>query len=114
MYCMHSVQEEMAVGASVLDVAMTITGCCYEPDDTLDVALVTAFLKAYISQRPLTHDEQEILPRMLEYTCLAIAAWRWHQFNILQPDNIREDSYLSMVRRINTIDDELLRSLCKQ
>ena len=106
--------EELCIAPSLLDVAMTLTGCCYEVDDTLDINLAKSFLSAYTQQRALNPLEVELLPQYLEYSLLAIAAWRFHQFNIVQPDPVRRDSYLSMVRRINTIEPEFLRSLVKQ
>jgi Ser/Thr protein kinase RdoA (MazF antagonist) len=109
---MYIDMEEMGIGAAILDVAMAICGMCYDADDTFDIPLVQSFLKAYTSQRKLTSTERDLLPSYLIYACLGIGAWRFENFNITHPDDIRSDSYLSMMRRINNIDADLLKSLC--
>lgn len=106
--------EEVSIAPSITDVGMTITGCCYEIDDTLDYSLVYPFLKSYTQQRTLNQLEIQLLPTYLEYTLLGIATWRFQQFNFIAPDMLRQDSYLSMVRRINTIDVNKLNEVVQK
>ena len=39
--------EEVSKGARLLDVAMTVAGCCYTPADELQLAPTQALLEAY-------------------------------------------------------------------
>eukprot|EP01104_Vermistella_antarctica_P017319 TRINITY_DN6117_c1_g1_i1.p1 TRINITY_DN6117_c1_g1~~TRINITY_DN6117_c1_g1_i1.p1 ORF type:complete len:387 (-),score=69.43 TRINITY_DN6117_c1_g1_i1:289-1287(-) len=92
--------EEIACGPAVLDVAMTIVGCCYSAQGVLSPALVSAFLSAYKGgARPMTALEVEVLPRMVEFACLSIATWRYRQFVVKFPNPELAERYVPMMER---------------
>ena len=69
--------KEVCSGPLLLDVAMTICGCCFPKDNELDVKLKEAFLEAYNAKRQLTILEKENLDHFLNYAFLSIAFWRF-------------------------------------
>jgi homoserine kinase type II len=91
--------EEGCHDTLLIDVGMTIIGCCYTPEHQLDIALVHSFLDAYNASRPLTDDEWDSLDSFVYYAALAIAFWRFRQFNIRHPDTQRADTYHEMITR---------------
>ena len=96
--------EEMCRGPRLLDVCMTLTGCCYTAQHRLDEQLSSAFLAAYCSRHPLTAAEMELLVDMLRYACLSIAFWRFRQFNVrVLTDVQRREAYRPMVDRIERL-----------
>lgn len=103
--------EEMCIAHTILDVAMTIVGCCYNDNDELDWELTREFLHEYQQSKSLSDAEKQAFPQFLSYACLSIAFWRFRQFVVRTPDAMRKDSYLSMVRRIERIDADRLCAL---
>ena len=91
--------EEGCHDTLLIDIGMTIIGCCYTPEHQLDIALVHSFLDAYNALRPLTDDEWDSLDSFVYYAALAIAFWRFRQFNIRHPDAHRADTYHEMITR---------------
>ena len=92
--------EEMSLGCHLLDAAMTLVGCAYDERDQLQAELAQAYLAAYHRVRPLTALDAALFPAFLRYACLAIAFWRFRQFNVRVPDEQRRDAYEQMQRRI--------------
>ena len=95
--------EEMCLGPRLLDVCMTLTGCCYSADHRLDFDLARSFLSSYCSRHPLSVDECGLLVDFLRYACLAIAFWRFRQFNVRLVDEQRTEAYQPMVERIQRL-----------
>ncbi len=91
--------EEGCHDTLLIDVGMTIIGCCYTPEHQLDITLVHSFLDAYNASRPLTDDEWDSLDSFVYYAALAIAFWRFRQFNIRHPDTHRAETYHEMITR---------------
>lgn len=86
--------EEVCHAALLLDVAMTICGCCYKKGESLpDPGLSQAFLRAYNDGRAMTEEETRLLPIFLHYCMLVIAFWRFRQFNVRHPGHELADYY---------------------
>ncbi len=91
--------EEVCYDTMLIDVAMTIIGCCYNTHHQLDIPSVRAFLEVYNTNRPLTDDEWGCLDSYVHYAALCIAFWRFRQFNIRYPDESSADKYFEMIKR---------------
>lgn len=91
--------EEGCSDTILIDVGMTIIGCCYTAEHQLDVESLHGFLEVYNRLRPLTDDEWECLDAYVHYAALAIAFWRFRQFNIRHPDPLRAETYHEMINR---------------
>ncbi len=91
--------EEGCHDTLLIDVGMTIVGCCYSERHELRAEWARCFLTAYDALRPLTPREWECLDCFVRYAALAIAFWRFRQFNIRRPDARRADMYQEMVTR---------------
>lgn len=97
--------EEVCAAPAVLDVAMTVVGCCFSPGGAPDYAAVRAFLRAYHARRPLPAAERAAFCDFVRYSLLSIAFWRFRQFNVRRPDEARASSHEQMTRRIDAMDD---------
>lgn len=91
--------EEGCHDTLLIDIAMTIIGCCYTDDHLLDEKLVNSFLDAYNATRPISDDEYRGLDYYVHYAALSIAFWRFRQFNIRRPDMSSADKYQEMILR---------------
>ena len=91
--------EEGCYDTLLLDVGMTIIGCCYTPEHRLNLKAVQRFLDTYNARRPLTDSEWQHLDCFVHYAALSIAFWRFRQFNIRRPDVHRADTYKEMMIR---------------
>ena len=91
--------EEGCYDTLLLDVGMTIIGCCYTPEHRLNLKTVQRFLDAYNAMRPMTEDEWKYLDCFVHYAALSIAFWRFRQFNIRRPDAQRANTYQEMLTR---------------
>ncbi len=91
--------EEGCYDVLLLDVGMTLIGCCYTPQHELNLKAAQRFLDAYNAVRPLTKKEWEHLDCFVHYAALSIAFWRFRQFNIRRPDAHRADTYQEMLTR---------------
>ncbi len=91
--------EEVCHDKMLIDVAMTIIGCCYNSQHQLDITSVHGFLEAYNRNRPLSDEEWNCLDCYVHYAALCIAFWRFRQFNIHHPDESRTDKYFEMIKR---------------
>ena len=91
--------EEGCHDTLLVDVGMTIIGCCYTAQHQLDAASVQSFLDAYNALRLLTDAEWHSLDGFVHYAALAIAFWRFRQFNIRYPDARQADTYMEMITR---------------
>jgi homoserine kinase type II len=106
--------EECCAGPPLLDVAMTLVGCCYSERNVLEWPLAEAFLRAYHASLPLSAQARDALPDFLRYALFSIAFWRFRQFRVRRPDAAREDAFAQMTARIDSLDEPRLRSLCAQ
>ncbi len=91
--------EEGCYDSLLIDVGMTIIGCCYTPHHELNLKVAHRFLDAYNAVRPLTENEWEHLDCFVHYAALSIAFWRFRQFNIRRPDTHRANTYQEMITR---------------
>ena len=111
--------EEMGVGPRLLDVAMSVVGCCYggggggsggSDSNRLDLPLARAFLHAYNALTPLTPLERQHFTSFLTWALLAIAYWRWQNFNVVRAEpNQRKEAYRAMQQRVEDLDHPKLR-----
>ncbi|ELR11536.1 homoserine kinase, putative [Acanthamoeba castellanii str. Neff] len=100
--------EEVCHGPLLVDVGMTILGCCYPRDNKLDEGLMQAFVTAYDAKRPMSVQEKAQLPQFIQYAALTIAFWRFRQFNVRTQDELRKDRHQEMVQRIAHITHTFL------
>ena len=91
--------EEGCYDSLLIDVGMTLIGCCYTPQHELNLKAACQFLDAYNAVRPLTESEWEHLDCFVHYAALSIAFWRFRQFNIRRPDAHRANTYQEMITR---------------
>ncbi len=91
--------EEGCYDTLLIDVGMTIIGCCYTTEHQLNLEAVKRFLDAYNIVRPLTENEWKHLDCFVHYAALSIAFWRFRQFNIRRPDAHRANTYQEMITR---------------
>ena len=91
--------EEGCYDTLLIDVGMTIVGCCYTSQHELNIKSVRRFLDTYNAVRPLTESEWEHLDCFVHYAALSIAFWRFRQFNIRRPDAHRANTYQEMITR---------------
>ena len=91
--------EEGCYDVLLIDVGMTLIGCCYTPAHELNLEAAHRFLDAYNAVRPLTAREWEHLDCFVHYAALSIAFWRFRQFNIRRPDTHRANTYQEMITR---------------
>ena len=91
--------EEGCYDTLLIDVGMTIIGCCYTPRDQLNLEAAQRFLDTYNASRPLTESEWQCLDTFVHYAALSIAFWRFRQFNIRRPDAHRANTYQEMITR---------------
>ena len=91
--------EEGCYDTLLIDIGMTLIGCCYTPEHELNLKAARRFLEAYNAARPLTEGEWKYLDCFVHYAALSIAFWRFRQFNIRRPDARRADTYQEMITR---------------
>lgn len=91
--------EEGCHDILLIDVGMTLIGCCYTPQHELNLKAAQRFLEAYNALRPLTESEWDSLDCFVHYAALSIAFWRFRQFNIRRPDPNRANTYQEMITR---------------
>ena len=91
--------EEGCYDTLLIDVGMTLIGCCYTPQHQLDLEAANRFLDAYNASRPLTESEWKHLDCFVHYAALSIAFWRFRQFNIRRPNPDRANTYQEMLTR---------------
>lgn len=97
--------EEVCFEPAILDVAMTILGCCFDKEKgELIESWTRAFLEGYYSVRPLTNLECELLPEMMDFCIIVASFWRFNQFYILHPELDMKDSYKELLDRIEKGD----------
>lgn len=92
--------EEVCYEPAILDVAMTIMGCCFDKESgELKEDWTKAFLEGYCSVRPLTDLECQLLPSMMDFCIISAAFWRFNQFAVLHPELNMADSYKELLQR---------------
>ncbi len=91
--------EEVCHDALILDVAMTLIGCCYTSEHELNRQAAHRFLETYNRFCPLRDTDWELLHPYIHYAALSIAFWRFRQYNVRHPDPERAESYQEMLTR---------------
>ena len=100
--------EDISVGERLIDVTMFIVGSCFDSNDELSVSRAIAFLTAYQDILHLTADERKYFETFLRYSFLSIACFRWHRFNVLTTSEDRCNSYMSMLKRMDSVNSEVI------
>ena len=101
--------EEMGVGPRLLDLTMTVVGCCYRSDDSLDLEAASVLVRSYDEFAMLTPQERHNFVAYLEWSLLAIAYWRWQNFNGQAQPHAHDEG---VERRRATAEGWLECSLC--
>ena len=91
--------EEGCHDTFLIDVGMTIIGCCYTDEHELKLDSLQSFLDAYNGLRSLSDAEWQCLDCYVYYAAIAIAFWRFRQFNIRYPQTNLTESYQEMMIR---------------
>lgn len=93
--------EEVCYEPAILDVAMTILGCCFDKErGELIEPWTRSFIDGYCSVRPLTSLEIELLPDMMDFVIIVAAFWRFNQFVVLHPELNMQESYKELSDRM--------------
>lgn len=100
--------EDISVGERLIDVTMCIVGCCYDGNDELSISRAIAFLKAYQNSLSLSADERKYFETFIRYSFLSIACFRWHRFNVLTTSEEHCNSYLSMLKRMDSMNTKTI------
>lgn len=104
--------EEASLEPMVLDVAVTIVGCFCDASNRLNHSWTYDFMMNYIAGRnaagnPMTELEYRVLPHFINYALIAIAFWRWRQFNIRRPELAHlKDHHLEITSRVDAAEFE--------
>eukprot|EP01128_Nolandella_sp_AFSM9_P009449 TRINITY_DN6049_c0_g1_i1.p1 TRINITY_DN6049_c0_g1~~TRINITY_DN6049_c0_g1_i1.p1 ORF type:complete len:328 (+),score=61.73 TRINITY_DN6049_c0_g1_i1:37-984(+) len=88
--------EEISYDYAMLDVGMTIIGCCCK-DGKMDLQKREALLSGYTSTRTLSEQELDLIQLFTRFSAASIVAWRFRQFNIAFPDEERKDLWKEML-----------------
>lgn len=91
--------EEGCYDRLLIDIGVTLIGCCWTPQGQFNREAAHRFLEAYNASRPLTENEWTHLDAFVHYAALSIAFWRFRQFNIRHPDPDRAQTYQEMLNR---------------
>ena len=93
--------EEVCYEPAILDVAMTILGCCFDRErGELIESWTKSFIDGYCSVRPLTSLEIELLPAMMDFCIIVASFWRFNQFVVLHPELNMQESYRELADRM--------------
>jgi hypothetical protein len=68
------------------DLGIGAIGCCYDGEGELSIERLEPFLRAYHAVRPLCAAERGLLHRSMRGAALAVAFFRWRQFNVRHPE----------------------------
>lgn len=77
--------EDVCIGASLLDFAMAIIGCCFK-DNFFQADLYNELYRSYTKIKPFTEGEEEKLEDAVKYAALTTAIWRFLNHNYYHPD----------------------------
>ena len=95
--------EEICYDDVVLDVCITIHGCCYTKENQLDINLMKTLVRSYHEEYTLTDTEISLFHKYMIYASLELAFWRFRQFNVVIPGHESAESYKEMWNRCNWI-----------
>jgi len=98
--------EEICIGPLILDLAMTVIGCCYHPNSThLNVEVFQEIAASYDRERKLPEEEKESFAAFIKFSLLSIAFWRFRQFNVKLPGHPSANKYQELIDRLLTFPD---------
>ena len=96
--------EEACFFYRLFDLAMGIIGCCSRDGNFLRTQ-ARGFIAGYQSICPLTAGEKEQLKVFIEYAGMASSLWRFQQYNLVNPDPAKMNSY----RELSDLVDQIHR-----
>lgn len=91
--------EEVCYAPALVDVSMTLLGCFYKKDATVDEELITCFINGYNEVRPLSKIELELLPEFVDLCSVVSSFWRFRQFNLRHPHLGLQENYKELLER---------------
>ena len=98
--------EEACWFYRLFDLGMGIIGCC-APNGSFSKTAIKGYVAGYQSICPLTDKEKKQLKIFIEYAGMASSLWRFQQYNLVNPDPDKKDSYRELsdlVDQIHSID----------
>jgi len=100
--------EDVTETEVILDIAMTILGCCYE-EDQFNEECYQSFLKGYEMKRKIPTEERELLPIYLLYAMLTVLIWRYKKWNLDSNSEERlKERYKIMKKAIDNFNEKLI------
>jgi|GEM_PF-190536 len=84
--------EEACWFYRLFDLGMGIVGCC-APNGSFSKTAIKGYIAGYQSICPLTDKETQQLKVFIEYAGMASSLWRFQQYNLVNPDPDKKDSY---------------------
>lgn len=94
--------EEACWFYRLFDIGMGIIGCC-APNGSFLRSAVKGYIAGYQSIFPLTDKEKQQLKIFIEYAGMVSSLWRFQQYNLVNPDPDKKDSY----RELSTLVDQI-------
>jgi len=96
--------EEACWFYRLFDLGMGLLGCC-APDGTFSQPAIKGCLAGYQSISPLTEREKQQLKVFITYAGMASSLWRFQQYNLVNPDPDKKESY----RELSDLVDQIHR-----
>lgn len=88
----------------ILDIGMTILGCCYDGDEINQKCVIT-FLEGYEVNRKITSIERENIYLYVRYAILGVLIWRYCKWNLDdESPNDLKSRYLIMKSALEKLD----------
>ncbi len=94
--------EEACWFYRLFDLGMGIIGCC-APNGSFSKIAIKGYVAGYQSICPLTDKETQQLKVFIEYAGMASSLWRFQQYNLVNPDPDKKDSY----RELSDLVDQI-------
>lgn len=106
--------EEASNYYNIFDLGMCLVGTCNQ-EESISFEKARSLIDGYQKERELNQYERESLQLFAEYSATATAFWRFRQYNLLKPNNLRAESYKEMQNladKISTIpNDQFIKEI---
>jgi len=100
--------EDACEGPFVLDLAVCAMAACFDQENTLMLDRLSYVLRGYCSARgsEMSPEETHAIPRLMWAAAMAVATWRFVNFNIDKPDSPEEtkQTYKVMHQRVLVLE----------